>query len=46
MDEVELQSRLSKISTVWGLLADSAGSSPDAATQRFAALIQRYQGAV
>jgi RNA polymerase sigma factor (sigma-70 family) len=46
MDEEILQSRLSRISTMWGLLAQSEQPSSDRTDNRWAALLQRYQGVV
>lgn len=46
MSEHELQSRLSRISTIWTLLADvGSGQGPRVQSSQLA-LIQRYQGAV
>ncbi len=45
MDESELESRLSRISTKWTLFDQAHGSPPDARQVALAALIQRYQGA-
>jgi RNA polymerase sigma factor (sigma-70 family) len=46
MDEEILQSRLSRISTMWDILMHSRRPSPSAADQRWAVLLQRYQGAI
>jgi RNA polymerase sigma factor (sigma-70 family) len=46
MDEEILQSRLSRISTMWSLLARSQQSPPGTADDRWAALLERYQGVV
>jgi len=46
MDEASLNSRLSRISTIWGLLADARGSLHTGVRDARLALIQRYQGAV
>ncbi|MFZ1935603.1 MAG: hypothetical protein WCB27_22220 [Thermoguttaceae bacterium] len=46
MEEEILQSRLSRISTMWDVLARSRRSPPDAADDRWVALLQRYQGVV
>ena len=45
MDEELLQSRLSRISTVWTLLADAHGTLDSEARGARMSLIQRYQGA-
>jgi RNA polymerase sigma-70 factor (ECF subfamily) len=45
MDEHELQSRLSRITTVWTLLADAQKPSPQEAKDAYSALIERYKGA-
>jgi len=45
MDESTLQSRLSRISTIWTLVADAQKSPPGEKQDACLALIQRYQGA-
>jgi len=45
MDEEALHSRLSRITTIWSLVADQRRVSPDALRDARLALIQRYQGA-
>jgi len=45
MDDASLQSRLSRISTVWTLLAHAHGGTDEAARDARFALVQRYQGA-
>jgi RNA polymerase sigma factor (sigma-70 family) len=45
MEEELLQSRLSRISTIWTLVAGAGKSSPDGEREACLALIQRYQGA-
>ena len=46
MSEHELQSRLSRISTIWTLLADADSEQNSRVQSSQMALIQRYQGAV
>jgi RNA polymerase sigma factor (sigma-70 family) len=46
MDEEILQSRLSRISTIWDIFGRSRESASDAAKDRWAMLLQRYQGAI
>jgi RNA polymerase sigma factor (sigma-70 family) len=46
MDEKTLQSRLSRISTIWTALGAAHGVGDSRAADAQAALIQRYQGAV
>ncbi len=45
MDEAELQSRLSRISTMWTLLGEAHAVPKGSAQAALAALIERYQGA-
>jgi len=45
MDEADLNSRLSRISTVWRLLEDVQGPGPSRVENAQVALIERYQGA-
>jgi RNA polymerase sigma factor (sigma-70 family) len=45
MDEAFVQSRLSRISTMWNLLNRAPGSAPGPADSDASALIRRYQGA-
>ena len=45
MDEKQLNSRLSLISTIWTMVPDSHERSPGAASDMRMALVQRYQGA-
>ncbi|MHB0957202.1 MAG: RNA polymerase sigma factor [Pirellulaceae bacterium] len=45
MDEGCLQSRLSRISTIWDLVAAARGTSPLGSADPWLPLIQRYQGA-
>jgi len=46
MDQASLHSRLSRITTIWGLLADAQGSRITAVRDARLGLIERYQGAV
>ncbi|MBN2217828.1 MAG: hypothetical protein JW719_10690 [Pirellulales bacterium] len=46
MDEASLNSRLSRISTIWGMLTEGRDSLQAGARDARLALIQRYQGAV
>jgi len=45
MDEAEMQSRLSRISTMWTLLGEAHALPKDNSRAALAALIERYQGA-
>jgi RNA polymerase sigma factor (sigma-70 family) len=46
MNDESQQRRLGEISTLWGLIAEAAGSSPAAVSAAQQALLERYGGAV